>query len=93
MVGEATRLGLNLTEDVPAGSPRWRAGRGFFEANEATRPAVGGEAASEALGSGRSCHPDPGAHCPNLTGPPSGDPVVDHVAGADLQRPLPPSRR
>jgi hypothetical protein len=26
----------------PAGSPRWRAGRGFFEANEATRRAAGG---------------------------------------------------
>jgi len=25
MVGEATRLGLTITEDVPAGSPRWRA--------------------------------------------------------------------
>jgi hypothetical protein len=42
MVGEATRLGLNLTEQVPAASPRWRAGRGFFEVNEATRRAVGG---------------------------------------------------
>jgi hypothetical protein len=42
MVGEATRLGLNLTEDVPAGSPRWRAGRGFFEVNEATRRDAGG---------------------------------------------------
>jgi hypothetical protein len=42
MVGAATRLGLNLTEQVPAASPRWRAGRGFFEVNEATRRAVGG---------------------------------------------------
>jgi hypothetical protein len=42
MVGEATRLGLTITEDIPAASPRWRAGRGFFEVNEATRRAAGG---------------------------------------------------
>jgi hypothetical protein len=42
MVGYATRLDLNIAEQVPAVSPRWRAGRGFFEVNEATRPAAGG---------------------------------------------------
>jgi hypothetical protein len=42
MVGEATRLGLTLTEQVPAALSRWRAGRGFFEVNEATRRAAGG---------------------------------------------------
>jgi len=59
MVGEATRLGLDTAGRVPAGSPRWRAGRGFFGG---TRRLEGGWWVGRERGPrvGPVCHPRPG---------------------------------
>jgi hypothetical protein len=42
MVGDVDPARPRRREEVPAASPRWRAGRGFFERNQVTRRAAGG---------------------------------------------------